>query len=152
VNSGFVGVPRAHREIAQIWAEMIDDCLAQLSAAPDQVKFASREEPFVGDQDMLNAAMMATTAPLSIIGQEAMDFAPAGFIMSHAVDAEKPWQKRYILAALSGRPPGAADKAYWNFADKPIRLFGRGRIARTRAALRLASLIGRFYARYRDAG
>ena len=152
VNSGFVGVPRAHRAVAEIWAEMIDDYVAQRSAMPDKVKFAGREEAFVGDQDMLNAAIMATSAPLSIIGQEAMDFAPAGFIMSHAVDAEKPWQKRYVRSALAGHPPGAADKTYWQFADAPIPLFAGAHIARTRAALKVASLIGRFYARNVDTG
>jgi hypothetical protein len=91
--------------------------------------------------------MMATDVPLSIIGQDAMDFTPGGFLMSHALDEPKPWQRKFLLSALSGRPPAIAEKAYWQYADFPIRLFTPLRTALARAALRTASAIGRFYAR-----
>jgi hypothetical protein len=146
-NSGFVGVPRRHREFARCWAALIDRYVSQNSRMPNQVKFNPRERAFTGDQDMLNAAMMATDVPLSIIGQDAMDFTPGGFLMSHALDEPKPWQRRFLLSALSGRPPAIAEKAYWQYADFPIRLFTPLRTALTRAALRTASAIGRFYAR-----
>jgi hypothetical protein len=146
-NSGFVGVPRQHREFARCWAALIDRYVSQNSRMPNMVKFNSREHAFTGDQDMLNAAMMATDMPLSIIGPDAMDFTPGGFVMSHALDEPKPWQRNFLLSALSGRPPVAAEKAYWQHADFPIRLFTPLRTILTKAALQTASAIGRFYAR-----
>jgi hypothetical protein len=147
VNSGFVGVSRAHRETLLCWSVLIDAFLKHQGPMTDAVKFAEREDPFVGDQDMLNAALMATSAPLSIVGQEGMDFIPAGYVMSHAIDSAKPWQKNFIQQVLAGHPPGAADKTFWKFADYPIRLFGPSRIALSRSAVRIASAIGRFYRR-----
>jgi hypothetical protein len=147
VNSGFVGVPRQHREFARCWAALIDRYVSQTSRMPNQVKFNPRERAFTGDQDMLNAAMMATDVPLSIIGQDAMDFTPGGYLMSHALDEPKPWQRNFLLSALSGRPPVVAEKAYWQYADFPIRLFTPLRMALTKAGLRTASAMGRFYAR-----
>jgi hypothetical protein len=147
VNSGFVGVPRQHREFARCWADLIDRYVSQTSRMPNQVKFNPRERAFTGDQDMLNAAMMATDVPLSIIGQDAMDFTPGGYLMSHALDEPKPWQRNFLLSALSGRPPVVAEKAYWQYADFPIRLFTPLRMALTKAGLRTASAMGRFYAR-----
>lgn len=143
----FVGVPRVHREFARCWAALIARYLAEQPHIIDRVKFNEREDPFVGDQDMLNAAMMATAVPLSIIGQEGMDFTPAGFVMSAAIDARKPWQKNFLLSALGGSPPRTSDRMYWHFADAPIPLFSKARLISSRAAIRAASAIGRFYSR-----
>jgi hypothetical protein len=146
VNSGFVGLPRTGRDVARCWAALIDRFLEQREII-DNVKFDTRENAFVGDQDMLNAALMATSAPLSIIGRDAMDFAPGGFIMSHAIEEPKPWQRHFIASALSGRPPSPAEKNYWRCVESPIKLFPSARVTATRAALRVASSIGRFYSR-----
>ena len=146
-NSGFVGVARQHREFARCWAALIDRYVSRTSGMPNRVKFSPREEAFISDQDMLNAAMMATDMPLSIIGPDAMDFSPGGFVMSHAIDELKPWQRNFLLSALLGRPPVTAEKAYWQYTDFPIRLFTPLRTTLTKAALRTASAIGRFYAR-----
>lgn len=147
VNSGFVGVSRTQRATIQCWAALIDTFLLSQECNAASVKFATRENPFVGDQDMLNAALMATSAPLSIIGQEGMDFTCSGYTMSHATDDAKPWNKRFIQRALAGYPPGAADKTYWHYADHPIRLFTPQHIARTQLAIKMASAIGRIYRR-----
>ena len=146
-NSGFVGVPRQHREFARCWAALIDRYVAQNAEMPNRVKFNARERAFTGDQDMLNAAMMATDVPLSIVGQDAMDFIPGGFLMSHALDEPKPWQRNFLASALLGRPPARAEKAYWQYTDFPIRLFTPLRTLLTKTALRTASAVGRFYAR-----
>lgn len=147
VNSGFVGVPRAQRETVQCWAALIDHFLQRQGSISDSVKFAEREDAFVGDQDMLNAALMATSAPLSIIGLEGMDFKPAGYTMSHAIDSAKPWEKNFILQALAGHPPAPADKTFWRFADDPIQLFSSSRLTMARLAISTASAVGRFYRR-----
>jgi hypothetical protein len=147
VNSGFVGVPRAQRETVQCWAALIDHFLQRRGSINNSVKFAERDDAFVGDQDMLNAALMATSAPLSIIGLEGMDFKPSGYTMSHAIDSAKPWEKNFILQALAGHPPAPADKTFWRFADHPIQLFSSSRLAMARLAISTASAIGRFYRR-----
>ena len=148
VNSSFVGVPRAHREVAACWAALIAQYLRQQPGTIDKVTFGPRETAFTGDQDMLNAALMATAAPLSIVGPEGLGFNGSGFmVMSAMVDPVKPWQKNFLASALRGSPPGMPDKLYWRYADGPIPLFGRGRLAAARAALRAASAIGRFYSR-----
>ena len=146
-NSGFVGIPRQYREFAICWAALIARYVSLNPQMCNRVKFNAREHAFTGDQDMLNAAMMATHAPLSIIGRDAMDFVPGGFLMSHAIDDLKPWQRNYVLSALGGRPPVAAEKAYWRYTDFPIRLFTPLRSAMTKSALTAASALGRFYAR-----
>lgn len=149
VNSGFVGLSRAHRALASNWALMIDRFLESRHEPIDTVKFDARESAFTGDQDMLNAALMATDVPLSIIGRDGMDFIPGGFLMSHAIEEPKPWRRRFIASAFGGRPPSAAEKAYWRCVEAPIRLFPAATVAATRASIRVASSIGRFYSRNR---
>ena len=146
-NSGFVGVPRAERETIHCWAVLIETFLRSQSMVDNSVKFASREQAFVGDQDMLNAALMATNGPLSFIGPEGMDFSPAGYTMSHSIEGAKPWRKNFLVQAVSGHPPSKADKSFWRYADYPIRLFGSIRIAAERSTMKMASVIGRFYRR-----
>ncbi|KAA6465390.1 hypothetical protein DYQ86_05475 [Acidobacteria bacterium AB60] len=145
VNSGFVGVPRSLQGTIEVWAALINHFVQTRSMMVDAVKFAAREDAFVGDQDMLNAALMTTDDPLSILGLEGMDFAAAGYTMSHAVEGNKPWKKRFVRDALSGRPPSTADKHFWNYADHPLRLFGPAQVRLQRSSLKLASAVGRFY-------
>jgi len=148
VNGGFVGVPRAQRELLECWVALIDTFLHQQSSPVRAMKLAERENAFGSDdQDMLNAAVMATSVPLSIIGQEGMDFAPAGYTMSHAVSGVKPWRMNFIAQALAAHPPAMADKTFWHYADYPIPLFSPLRITLTRLAIKMASAIGRFYGR-----
>ena len=108
----------------------------------------NRPHPFCSpDQDSLNIMAMAAEPHLSTIGPEGMDFIPGGFTMSHAVGSPKPWRKNYLLSALNGSGPSAADKAFWDNAAAPIEVFPPFVIRRRRATIRLASLIGRFYHR-----
>jgi hypothetical protein len=147
VNSGFLGLSRLQRTLATCWATMIDRFLETRAKPIDTVKFDARESAFTGDQDMLNAALMATDVPLSIIGRDGMDFVPGGFVMSHAIEEPKPWRRRFVASAFGGRPPSPAEKAYWSCVESPIRLFPAATVAATRASLRVASSIGRFYSR-----
>lgn len=149
VNSGFLGLSRVHRALASSWAVMIDRFLETQQKPIDTVKFDARESAFTGDQDMLNAALMATDVPLSIIGRDGMDFTAGGFLMSHAIDEPKPWRRRFVASALGGRPPSPAEKAYWRCVEAPIRLFPAATVAATRSSLRVAGLVGRFYSHNR---
>jgi hypothetical protein len=147
VNSGFVGVCRSERPTIHCWAALIETFLRSQSSLANSVKFANRERAFVGDQDMLNAALMATESRLSLIGLEGMDFSPAGYTMSHAVEGAKPWRKKFIMQAISGHPPSAADKTFWRYADHPIHIHGSLTVAMKRLTLKIAGVIGRFYRR-----
>jgi hypothetical protein len=149
LNAGFIGIARKDRAMVDVWAELIERWHGDNIGYRNQMLHGKdRTDPFFCiDQDLMNAAAMATDVPLSIIGQEAMDFLPYRLIMSHAVRTPKPWNKNYLLAALKGYPPTSADFAYWSNVGWPIELFGRGRLWRTRLSLRIAQAIGRFYRR-----
>jgi hypothetical protein len=141
VNGGFVGVSRRHRGVVERWAELTD----RITTA----KVGRREDPLYGaDQDILNAALMGGDEPMSIIGQEGMDFIAAGYVMSHAIDATKPWRRNFVRdALLLGHAPSMAEKEYWANVDEPIRMFSRRHIRRVRSAIKIAAGIGRFYGR-----
>lgn len=145
-NGGFVSVRRADRIFLETWRDLLALVAKELGPL-EKIKIAARSNPLaVPDQDMLNAAAMATQVPISPLGPDGMGFTPGGFAMLHAV-AEKPWRARYLRRALGGRPPGAADKAFWEAADGPLKPFPPATLFSRLAALRYAAAIGRFYRR-----
>jgi hypothetical protein len=89
---------------------------------------------------------MACDAPLSIIGQEGMEFIETTYGMSHSAQSPKPWHASYFRMALSGIPP-LRHARWWKHADGPIRPFSPGRLFMTRAGLRFCAMLGRFYRR-----
>jgi hypothetical protein len=86
-------------------------------------------------------------APLNTAGPEAMDFAPGGYYLSHAIGSVKPWHGGFIGQALRGRPPSAASKWYWRYANAPIRVYSDGELRKSTLALKIAAAIGRLYKR-----
>ena len=104
------------------------------------------------DQDVLNATIMATETPMALLGPEAMGMFPwVGEVMPHAMWHRKPWDRRYIVDALRGFPPGRVHQAYWAFVDGPIHPFGRFELLAKRAQLKLGHYIGMLHTRsYRD--
>jgi hypothetical protein len=149
-NSGFIGVPRSERAVLECWNALIDTIMKKRGSPIPAMGLNPQESAFGrDDQDSLNCALMATSVHLSIIGQEGMDFVKAGYTMSHAVSRTKPWRMHYIAQALDARPPSEADKNFWQYTDQPIHLFSGMRIALTRWAIRLASVMGHFNNRYR---
>jgi hypothetical protein len=147
MNGGFVGLKREHRELLAVWQQLIAVRMEEAGAG-DSLLVGSRPFAFYNaDQDLLNAALMACDIPLSLVGREGMDFAPGGYIMSHAIGGFKPWTKRFVRMALGGVPPSAADKSYWRNVQRPIRLYTRASLVRHRLALKVGSAIGRFLRR-----
>lgn len=104
------------------------------------------------DQDILNAAVMASDTPIGLLGSEAMGMFPwVGEVVPHAMWGRKPWRRNYILDAVRGFPPGRAHRAYWNFVDGPIRPFNEFGLFRKRAQLRVGHLISLLHTRsFRD--
>ena len=99
------------------------------------------------DQDAMNFALSACETPLNTAGPEAMDFAPGGYYLSHAIGQFKPWHGGHIRQALRGKPPSVASKWYYRFANAPIKVYSDTDLAKRQLDLKIASAIGRVYKR-----
>jgi hypothetical protein len=152
VNSGCVGICRAYAEFAVVWSGLMEE-LEREGADMGKMKNPIGKLEFSRmDQDILNATVMATDTPISLLGSEAMGMFPwVGEVMPHAMWGRKPWQRNYVLDALRGFPPGRAHRAYWEFVAGPIRPFNEFALFRKRAQLAVGHLIGRLHSRsFRD--
>ena len=156
VNGGFIGLARSQQGFLHEWQlamalvgrEIGGLDRSMFSFGAGRTAMASPAYPFSKtDQDALNIAVMTAAQPVSIMGAEAMDFRPGGWTMSHALGPEKPWRKKFLRAALAGRVPTAADRAFWMHASGPLPLFSARTTALRRSLLALAGLLGRFYRR-----
>lgn len=146
-NAGFLGLPREHAALLDVWVGIIE-CAAGELGELSTVKTGSPQSLFhTPDQDALNMALMASDLPINGAGPEAMDFASGGHLLSHAVGRRKPWRGGFLRDALRGHPPGSAQKSFFRFADSPLHLFPAGRLARLRLSLHSGALLGRMYRR-----
>jgi hypothetical protein len=147
VNGGFVGVPRQHRALLEDWRraqDLMAPAIGGLGTA------FPRDRTFLfhmTDQDALNAVLDCTGVPVSVIGQDGMDFIPGGYVLSHAQGRPKPWDKAFLREAVVGRPPTTPDKWFWQHVERPLRLFPGSTITRQRLALKAAAALGRFVRR-----
>ena len=146
-NGGFVAVSRAHAAFLGTWRSLCELVVAYNDGAR-QIKAGGPAALFHStDQDALNFALSLCEAPLNTAGPEAMDFAPGGYYLSHAVGAIKPWHGGHIRRALGGRPPSAASKSYWRYANGPVKAYSGALLAWNRLALKVAAAVGRIYRR-----
>lgn len=146
-NAGFVGLARRHRHFLEIWSRVIA-AAAEGIGSLDTIKVNDPNALFhTPDQDALNLALMVTDVPVNGAGPEGMDFTAGGHLLSHAIGGQKPWRGGFLKAALSGRPPGNAQKSFFRFAERPLRLFPATQLARLRLSLRSGALLGRMYRR-----
>ena len=146
-NSGFIAVPRSCVDVLEKWRTTCDLVVADLSGAP-VLKTGSPASIFHStDQDALNFTLTATDVPINSAGPDAMDFAPGGYYMSHAVGRDKPWRARFIRRAMRGVPPSSSAKHYQRFAGGPVRSIPIHRLRWQRTSLRVAAAITRFYRR-----
>jgi hypothetical protein len=67
------------------------------------------------------AAMMAYSGRLSFLGPEAMGFTGHYFILSHAIESPKPWNRKFFVQALKGSRPSVASGFFVRNAESPIR-------------------------------
>lgn len=142
VNGGCVGLSRAHIEIVRVWGAL----MARLhSEGLDMRKIVAPDgmpEYAKMDQDILNAAVMATDVPLSLLGVEAMDIFPSANIMTHYMIFSKPWRRRYIVDALKGFPPSRNEWYFWNLVNNPVQSMTPSELRAARRRLKIARLIG----------
>lgn len=146
-NAGFIAVSRAHLEFLDLWRRLCD-LVVNYNEGAKQLKAGGSAALFHStDQDALNFALTVCEAPLNTAGPEAMDFAPGGYYLSHAIGTVKPWHGGFIRQALRGRPPSTASKWYWRFANAPIKVYSDGELRKSQLALKIAAAIGRVYKR-----
>lgn len=146
-SAGFIGVPRAAREILESWENVIR-AIGATTGDLSSLKAGKATSLFhTPDQDAMNIALMSSRVPINGAGWEAMDFAPGGHMLSHAIGGRKPWRGGFIRQALQGYPPSTAHKAFFDFIDRPIPVFTSGQRSRLKLALGLGAFIGRFYHR-----
>jgi len=130
-NSGFIGLRKEHIALAHMWQYLMDELFTHEGINVNSFKNfdgyneIDRSHPFyVADQDLLNLALMVCDPPRSVMGTEGMDFTGAGFTMSHAVDAPKPWQKnRLWLTLRHGHPARETHREYLKYTQEPISLY-----------------------------
>lgn len=145
-NGGFVGFTSGRRSDLQTWCRLHE--LMSKAVPLDRMGPVQRTELFcMTDQDAMNMLTMVTPGPLSSMGPEGMDFAPAGVIMSHAAGGAKPWRKPFLRSALAGIPPTPADKNWLANVSAPIPVLSKLRVATLHRQLVLASAIGRLVRR-----
>lgn len=147
INAGFCGVAKEYKEFLFLWAKVMEVGKSDFSFDAVNFHFSTDRSDifFAKDQDAMNITAMCCASPISEMGPEGMDFIHGGFTMSHAVGKAKPWKKKYISAALKGKPASKADKAFWSHLNGPIKPYPAGYIRRKKIALGISGFIGRFY-------
>ncbi len=142
-NAGFLASPDSMFPFLELWTDLTDS-YRDSDGDVATMKKVSRTSAVVGDQDLLNAAMMYTDVPLSIIGPEGMDFGGGGYLMSHAVYNIKPWKRRFLAELIrSGNIPSSADKEFMKNISSPIKVFPVGEERFKKVDMKLASVLGR---------
>lgn len=148
VNSGFLGLASEFFEFLQTWQKAIERVF---ELVPETAGIQFDVEPNfaykIPDQDAFNIALCSTPLPVSIMGKEAMDFAPGGAVMSHAIGSSKPWSRSYLRDSLDGIAPRSADKLFLQHSMYPIQLYSPITYKWRLFGLRVALLLGRFYKR-----
>ena len=141
-NGGCVGLADGQPGFLQAWMTLLDTYAADGADMSRMVNRSGKPEYAKMDQDLLNAAVMATDTPFCVLGVEAMDAFPSASIMSHAMVFAKPWVRNYIRDAIIGFQPDPAHKAFWFYADQPIQAFTRAEWRRKMLILRVTKLLG----------
>ena len=142
VNGGCVGLAAGHLEFLEAWETLLQTYAGDGADMSRMINRTGKPEYAKMDQDLLNAAVMATTTPFCVLGVEAMDAFPSASIMSHAMVFAKPWVRNYIRDAIIGFQPDPAHVAFWLYAEGPIRAFTAAEWRRKMAILRVTKLLG----------
>jgi hypothetical protein len=119
-NSGFFGIQRQDVAFLDRWVDLTE-AFERRGGNTHIFTLSERTQSITGDQDLMAAAMMAYSGPLSFLGQEAMGFTGHYFILSHAIESPKPWNRKFFLQALKGSRPSVASGFFVRHADSPIR-------------------------------
>jgi hypothetical protein len=147
-NSGFFAFNREQAGFLKVWKRLFD-CRVSEGADLTSFLFSKPGYPYLcNDQDLMNLALMIVSEPISAVGAEGMGFKPGAKVMSHSAGEIKSWRKHFIWESLRGRPPSGADKDFVQHASAPIKIYSKARLTLKWLAVKVGSLIGRFYARH----
>jgi hypothetical protein len=140
INGGFIALKAGDRDVLDLWEDII------VRGFDPSRWYTSHErdprDPFSAfDQDALNIAISATAHPVSIVGPEQMDFRPGGYLMSHAVGPDKPWNGGFCRRVVLRKGLRLADRLFMKAISHPIRIFGPARELRLRVDFELARVI-----------
>ncbi len=125
-NGGFFGLRREEMEFLHCWQKLQELMTPEIGGLKN---VNMRDRTFLfhkTDQDAMNVAAMASESAISPVGQDGMDFQQGGggFIMSHALGGQKPWNKKFVRSLLlRGNSPSRADRLYFRNVKYPIRLY-----------------------------
>ena len=149
-NGGFVGLRRDQIPFLHCW-QRLQELMAPEIGGLKSVNVRDRTFLFnKTDQDALNIAAMANESPVSPMGQDAMDiqFGGGGYVMSHALGAQKPWNKKFMQNLFfRGNSPSRADRLFFRHVETPIRLYPTATLTGKRFLLLGAGFLARFMSR-----
>jgi hypothetical protein len=160
-NSGFVGVARELLGFVELWREIQElivaagfndrDVFGSIGEKKPRVVrggVASGIDSFLTlDQDAFNVALMAYAANVSLLGPEAMDFVPGGYVLSHATGRPKPWEHSGVVGAACGHPPAKSYRHFLEYASGELSAVSDFSVIRRRLGYRLSRVIGAIYRR-----
>lgn len=143
-SSGYVGCTKTELDFLRSWKDIIEK-IAQSGRDLSKLCMGSKEELFyLPDQEAMNIALMCHTHPINGVGQEGMDFAPYGKLLSHAIGTNKPWRGGFMRMAARGYAPTRAARAFLKSAKAgPIQSFSKSRLSALRLGFRLAVHLAR---------
>ncbi|MGO8696316.1 MAG: hypothetical protein ACLQVY_01165 [Limisphaerales bacterium] len=149
-NGGFFGLRLEQIEFLHCWQRLQELMTAEIGGLQN---VNVRDRTFLfhkTDQDALNVASMASESPISPMGQDGMDlqFGGGGYVMSHALGAQKPWKKPFMRLLLRrGAGPSRADRIFFRNVKYPIRLYPSFVLTCKHFFLWCANFLGRFMSR-----
>jgi hypothetical protein len=146
-NSGFVGVPRDHLDFVELWREVQETLIATGLAESEFMPGDSNGIIRGLDQDAFNIALMRNADHVSLLGPEGMDFAPGGYVLSHATGRPKPWDLSAIRSALNGRPPSKSHREFLRYAVGELEALPPSSVRRRIFEYKIARIIGAYYRR-----
>lgn len=141
-NGGFVGVRRAQLEIVHTWQRLLSWFEQTKKCGWSDWQLRKGFPKY--DQDLLNAALMASNDPISFVGHEGMSFGKSVGYMVHPVGGRKPWQRRFLRDLLvSGRPLPLSARQFWNHANGPINYMSRSDLLLARLEMDVTAVLSR---------
>jgi len=142
-SSGYVGCSSAQIDFLRSWARLIER-IAESGRDLGKLCMGDAEELFyLPDQEAMNIALMCHSHLINGVGQDGMDFAPYGRLLSHAIGSRKPWRGGHIQLALRGYAPTRAARAFFKNTNGPIKSFAKARLSALKLGLRLAVQLAR---------
>lgn len=155
VNGGYIGLTTENKTFLNLW-KLIQKYMGSAIGGLHRSALSNTMIPELTgafapfgktDQDALNATLEAWGGKLSIVGKDAMGLIPGDILLPHAIGHPKPWQWNPLKQSFYGRPPRRVDVEYWKHANGILQAHSEGLVKQRLVAMRIASLIGRFYRR-----